>query len=150
LGRRGVSEVAGVALISMIIAMIGLAWLAAQAPLLSMQAYGIIEQIRAVERRHRQLLSLLYYYRDGSGSLILYIYNYGLDNSTISRLFMGNGEVSLESITMKNAETNQPLQNHVIPPKTPAEVRVPGAPSGTYIVFLVTEEGGQFSWEVHV
>jgi hypothetical protein len=103
-----------------------------------------------VERRHRQLLSLLYYYRDGSGSLVLYIYNYGAEDSTISRLFVKDSEVPLPSVTVKNAETGQPLQNRIIPPKVLAEVKVPGAPSGTYIVFLTTKEGGQFSWEVHV
>lgn len=148
--RRGVSEVVGVALISIVVAAVGLAWLASQGQMLAMQAYGIIDQIRAAERRQRQLLSLLYYYRDGFGNLVLYIYNYGAEDSTISRLFVKDGEVPLSSIAVKNAETNQPLQNRVIPPRALAEVSVPNAASGTYVVFLITEEGGRFSWEVRV
>jgi len=111
--------------------------------MLTTHAYGIIDQIRTAGRRQRQLLSLLYYYKDGLGNLVLYIYNYGAEDSTISRLFMKDGEVPISSITVKNAETNQPLQGRVIPPKVLAEVRVPNAPSGTYVVFLMTEEGGR-------
>jgi len=148
--RRGVSEVAGVILVSMIIFSVGLAWLAAQGPLLAMQAYSIIDLIRAAERRQRQLLSLLYYFKDGAGNLVLYIYNYGVEDSTIARLFVGDGEVDLGSVTVKNAETNQPLPGLRIPPKVLAEVKIPSAPSGRYIVFLMTKEEGRFAWEVSV
>jgi len=148
--RRAVSEVVGVALISVILVSIGLVWLATQGPLLTMHAYSIIDQIRAAERRQSQLLTLLYYYRDGQGTLTLYIYNYGAGNSTISRLFVGDSEVNLQQAVIKNAETGQHFQNKVIPPRVLAEVNVPNAPSGRFIVFLMTEEGGRFAWEVHV
>ena len=148
--RRGISEVAGVVLMSLVVASISLVWLATQGPLLTMQASSIIDQLRAAERRQRQLLSLLYYFKDGAGNLVLYIYNYGAEDSTASRLFVGDGEVDLGSVTVKNAETNQPLPGLRIPPKVLAEVKIPSAPSGRYIVFLMTEEGGRFAWEVSV
>lgn len=102
------------------------------------QVMSIADVIRASERRQRQLLSLTYAYRDGQGQVHLYVYNFGSDASTVSRLFVGSQEI-----------TSPTVIGRVLPPKSgPHELVFTCSATGQVDVLLQTAEGGTFIWKV--
>lgn len=103
------------------------------------QVMSVIDIMRAAEKRQKQLLSLTYAYKDGEERVHLYIYNYGSEASTVSKLFIGaqNVTASVYGITL--------------PPKSgPHELEFPCHVSGQADVLLITQEGGSFVWRVNL
>lgn len=151
--RRGVSEVLGAFMVLIIVMGMAAAWLTIEAPRISREAMGIIEALRMAARRQRQLLSLLYYYKTGDAApkLRLYIYNYGLEKSTIKGdkgLIVAGQIVPRSSIIMVDAATGAAIIDYVINPKQIAMIEVNAPASGVFDVILQTEEGGLFIWEL--
>ena len=80
-GKRGVSEVVGAILIAVIVLAMSMSWVAMEAGRSTEQTTSIVDMIRAAEKSQGQSLSLAYYYEQGS-NLNLFLYNYGIENST--------------------------------------------------------------------
>ncbi len=144
--RLGVSEVLGAIVITILVLGVSASYI-----LLGMERSGgetlsIIELIRRAERRQNQLLSLIYYQRQ-NGDLKVYIYNYGDEPSTPKRIF-ADREIPLSKISIKNMDTGDLISN--IPPKTLVELTMPSPSTEDFILVLITEEGGIFSWKITV
>ena len=144
--RLGVSEVLGAIVITILVLGVSASYI-----LLGMERSGgetlsIIELIRRAERRQNQLLSLIYYQRQ-NGDLKVYIYNYGDEPSTPKRIF-ADREIPLSKISIKNMDTGDLIGN--IPPKTLVELTMPSPSTEDFILVLITEEGGIFSWKITV
>lgn len=138
--RRGVSEVLGAILIAVMVISMSTAYALWAGQSGQRQAMSMADVIRAAERRQRQLLSLTYAYRDGQGRVHLYIYNYGSEASTVSRLFVGSQEI-----------TDSNVIGVVLPPKSgPYELAFTCSVSGSVDVLLLTAEGGTFIWKVNL
>lgn len=136
--RRGVSEVLGAILIAVMVISMSTAYALWAGQASQRQAMSIADIIRAAERRQRQLLSLTYAYRDGQSRVHLYVYNFGSEASTVSRLFVGGQEITDSSVIGK-----------VLPPKSgPHELAFVCSASGSMDVLLATAEGGIFIWTV--
>jgi len=155
LNRRGVSELVGIFLMTLIVMGIAAAWLTLEAPRISRESMGIVEALRAAARRQRQLLSLLYYYKtsESTPKLRIYIYNYGFEESTISGdkgIILAGSVVPREAVTMRDAESGASITDYKIKPKQTVEITFPSCPSGTFDLIIRTEEGGIFIWELKV
>jgi hypothetical protein len=135
-GRRAVSEILGAILVAVITVAISVVYASAGAHTAESQALSMVDVIRAAERRQRQLLSLTYWYLEGS-NLHLFIYNYGNENSTIKALFVGDYNVTgVVGVT--------------VTPKELKEVSFTCPRSGLLDVVLLTREGGIFIWKISV
>lgn len=152
--RRGASEVLGVLLMTAIVMGIAAVWLSTEAPRISRESMGIIEMLRFAARRQSQLLSLLYYYKDSGNNLVLFLYNYGLENSTISSrngIILAGNIIPLDQVVIRDAESGKVITNRVIRYKQVVEVIIPNCPPrGIYDLIIRTEEGGVFIWEVGI
>ena len=80
-GKRGLSEVVGAILIAVIVLAMSMSWVAFEAGRSTEQTTSIVDMIRAGKKSQQQSLSLAYYYKQGN-SLNLFLYNYGVENST--------------------------------------------------------------------
>jgi hypothetical protein len=136
--RRAVSEIVGAVLIAMITIAMSVAYVVAGRSVAQSQTLSMVDLIRAAERRQRQLLSLTYYYKYGN-NLDLYLYNYGNENATIKKLFVGNFEV-----------TDSRVIGLTVVPKELKYVTFRCDQSGSLDVLLLTEEGGIFIWKINV
>lgn len=150
---RGVSEVLGAFMVLIIVMGMAAVWLTVEAPRINRETMGIIEALRMAARRQRQLLSLLYYYKtsDATPKLRLYVYNYGLEKSTIKEdkgLIVAGQVVPRASITMVDADTGQAIADYVINPKQVVMIEVNAPADEVFDVILQTEEGGLFIWEL--
>ncbi|MEM2487284.1 MAG: hypothetical protein QXR44_01645 [Thermoproteota archaeon] len=100
------------------------------------EVVSIVDAIRVSERRQKQLLSLIYAYRDEQGNIHLYIYNYGATSSTISKLIVKGYVI-----------TGPGVIGRVLPPKSgPHELIFPCTARGQVDIILMTAEGGIFIW----
>jgi flagellin-like protein len=148
--RRAVSEIVGAVLVAMITIAMAVAYVMAGRSTAQSQVLSMVDLIRAAERRQRQLLSLTYAYKDGSGNLHLFIYNYGSETSTPDKLYlaeptyvMGSGQYTFD---MKQAGTNTPVP--CIGSKQLVELTATPAPSqNQFDIILTTAEGGIFIWK---
>jgi hypothetical protein len=91
LNRRGVSEVLGAILIAVIVMGMSATYVTLEASRSKAETMSVVDLIRAAERKQRQLLSLIYYYKQGN-NLKLYFYNYGSETST-PKLILADQEV---------------------------------------------------------
>jgi hypothetical protein len=89
-GKRGVSEVVGAILIAVIVLAMSMSWVALEAGRSTEQTTSIVDMIRAAEKSQQQSLSLAYYYEQGN-SLNLFLYNYGVENSTPQLALINQG-----------------------------------------------------------
>jgi hypothetical protein len=136
--KRAVSEIAGAVLVAMITIAMSVTYVVAGRSVAQSQTLSMVDLIRAAERRQRQLLSLTYYYKHGD-NLDLYLYNYGNENATIKKLFVGNFEV-----------TDSRVIGLTVVPKELKYVTFGCNQSGSLDVLLLTEEGGIFIWKINV
>jgi len=149
-GRRGASEVLGALFIALIVVAMSAAYVMAGRSMAQSQTLSMIDIIRAAERRQRQLLSLTYAYRDGSGNLHLFIYNYGSETSTPDRLYAAGSTYTRGSgqctFSMKLAGTNTQVSS--IGPKQLVELTATPTPAQSqFDMILTTAEGGIFIWK---
>jgi|GEM_PF-3783786 len=144
--KRGASEVLGAVLIAVIVMAMSATYVMFEAEKSTRETMGIVELIRAAEKRQKQLLSLTYYYKQGN-DLKLYIYNYGEESST-PKMILTDQEVPLSSISMRNMDTGAACNN--IPPKTLVEITLPAPSQSTFTLALFTDEGGFYSWRITV
>ena len=144
--RRGASEVLGAVLIAVIVMAMSATYVVFEAERSTRETMGIVELIRAAEKRQKQLLSLTYYHKQGN-SLKLYIYNYGEEPST-PKMVLTDQEVPLSSISMRNMDTGAACNS--IPPKTLVEIALPAPDPATFTLALFTDEGGFYSWRITV
>jgi hypothetical protein len=145
-GKRGASEVLGAIIITVIVMAMSATYVMLEAGRSTRETMGIVELIRAAEKKQKQLLSLTYYYKQGS-SLKLYIYNYGDETST-PKMILIEQEVPLSSVSMRNMDTDDTCNN--IPPKILVEIALPAPDQSTFTLALFTEEGGFYSWRITV
>ena len=89
--KRATSEVLGAILIAIIVMGMSATYIMLEAGRSTKETMGIVDLIRAAERRQKQLLSLTYYNKQGS-NLKLYLYNYGEEAST-PKLILADQEV---------------------------------------------------------
>ena len=145
-GKRAASEVLGALLIASIVIAISSTWLAFEASRATKQTLSVVDIIRAAGRRQRQLLSLTYYHKHGS-NLDLYVYNYGEEVSTIKFIVIDQTIVLPDS--MENMNTGEIANLLPIPPKNLVKLELNIDPSKSdFVVLLLTNEGGIFSWKL--
>jgi len=145
-GRRGVSEVLGAIVIAVLVLGMSASYVLLEMERSGREMYSIIDLIRKAEKRQKQLLSLIYYQKQG-GNLKVYIYNYGEEPSTPQRI-LADREVPLSSVSMKNMDTGKKCNS--IPPKTLVELTMPAPASTSFTLVIITREGGIFSWKISV
>ena len=145
-GRRGVSEVLGAIVVAILVLGMSVSYILLEMERAGRETYSIIDLIRKAERRQRQLLSLIFYRRQGS-DLKLYIYNYGDEYSTPKRI-LTDREVPLSKVRMRNMDTGEEVSS--IPPKTLVELTLPAPSADSFTLVIITEEGGVFSWKISV
>ena len=144
-GRRGVSEVLGVLLITIVLMATAMVYVSLQSSRAERETSGIVEMITKAEKRQGQLLSLTYYY-NSSNQLRIYIYNYGNINSTLELVMVAGQTVPLSSITMKDMDTGQTCST--ISPKKLVEVTISAPYTSTFYFTIQTEEGSTFTWQI--
>jgi len=163
-GRRGASEVLGALLIASLVITMSAAWLMLEANRSTRQTISVVDLIRAAGRKQRQLLSLTYYNMPGeSGNLELYIYNYGEEVSTLKMVILtrktsdGSELTSVvfdasdpnSRLSMWDENTGQRLQRpYEILPKHLVKITFNLGPAEEFVVVLLTDEGGIFSWKL--
>jgi flagellin-like protein len=142
--RRAVSEIVGAVLVAMITIAMSAAYVMAGRSTAQSQTLSMVDLIRAAERRQRQLLSLTYFYKDGS-NLYLYIYNYGSEASTPDRLYISGTECSY-SIYQEYG-----VGNGCIDPKELVVLKTTIDPLlSQFDAIFTTKEGGIFIWKINV
>jgi flagellin-like protein len=144
--RRAVSEIVGAVLVAMITIAMSAAYVMAGRSTAQSQALSMVDLIRAAERRQRQLLSLTYFYKDGS-NLYLYIYNYGSEASTPDKLYISGSAYSY-SIYQEYGGT---VGNGCIDPKELVVLKTTIDPLlSQFDAIFTTKEGGIFIWRINV
>lgn len=144
LGRRGVSEIISVLLITGMIAGLSSFFLVYGAQRAERETWGILDLVRANERRMNQLLSLVYYAENRTTDRFnVYLFNYGTEDTIIEHIYID--ETLVDPIEFRDAVTGEPTENSV-PPHALVRVVLDSPAEDTFHVTLVTKWRAVYSW----
>jgi len=149
--RRGISEIFSTLIITVIIFTASTFLLMTVGAQMTQQTVGIVDAVRAQERRMNQLLSLIHAKLTQTGGVEIYIYNYGTENVEPYRVYFGRSTSSLSEVsyTLSDAVTGQTLT--AFPPQTLVKATVSGvATRGTYYFVIITRWMSYYAWEVNL
>lgn len=142
LDRRGVSEVVGVLLVTGVMFSVSSLFLFSQARTTGEATWGLVDLLRAGERRNREMLSLVYGFWEGS-RVHLYLYNYGGMVVEPQKWYAARQEAVL--LRMEDVATGREVDN--LPPQTLCHV-VLLSRGGVGTVAMVTKWRGVHTWSV--
>ncbi|MBO3809763.1 MAG: hypothetical protein FGF50_09260 [Candidatus Brockarchaeota archaeon] len=147
--RWAASEVLGAILVAVITMVMCAVYIAYGLVQTQTQTASISDMLRLNAKAQRQLLSLSYYYSDGK--LHIFIYNMGNEESTLKTVVIGSVKYDLPNphIRMKDAVTQNPIDNCKIAAKQLVEITAPRQ-QGQVDLLVLTEEGGVFIWRLNL
>jgi len=148
--RRGVSDLIAVLVTTFIVFGFSTFYMISSVRGTELQTWGIVDAVRAGERRQNQLLSYVYHGENAvTNTLRVYVFNYGSESAEIDRLYLHaiGTQPATRSYYLHNAITGEVLEN-AVPPKTLVRFTFPDVAPDNYWFTLVTRWRAVYSWRL--